>query len=220
MKTSKIILIAFLSVFCLSLLSFLITVDGKHYSNKTKDLETKTENLSNFSIIKVVDGANVRIKTSNANKLSYSYSKEPANSSIYQIIGDTLLLKPLKLDNYIGEYTVELTKIKEIINKGGSLRVDLMQDSISINNQNKGRCYINRKSTVTNIQLNSIAKSNTTISSDNIQQLIMNIDNADVTVNRDIHSVNLTANNNSRVTLQSVKSLVAECDPTSEFNVY
>ncbi|MCG8580239.1 MAG: hypothetical protein MI866_09995 [Bacteroidales bacterium] len=220
MKTSKIILIAFLSVFCLSLLSFLITVDGINIKRHSEQLETKTEDLPDFRFVKVLNGSNVRLKTSSTNKLTYSHKKDSIINNVYEISADTLILKPLKSDHYTSEYIIELSKTQEIINKGGTLRVGLTQDSIFITNKEKGSLYISRHSSINNIQLNSQTRAETIISATGIQQLIMNVSHSNVTINKDIHSVNLIANNSSRVTLQSVKSLVVECDSTSEFNVY
>ncbi|MBK3516559.1 hypothetical protein [Carboxylicivirga marina] len=220
MKTSKIILIAFLSVICLGLLSFLITINNKKYKGNSIQSKTKTEKLPDFSIVKVINGASVRIQSSNTNKVKYSYSADSLNNPIFHIKGDTLIVEPSQLDKHNIECTFETNNITEIINKGGTITLDLTQDSIKICNQNNGRCFLNRKSSVKNIQLKSIEKSSTTISADNIYQLIMDVNNSNVIVNKDIQSITLSANNNSRVTLQSVKSLVVECDTTSKFNVY
>ncbi|WP_430814397.1 hypothetical protein [Carboxylicivirga sp. RSCT41] len=220
MKTSKLILIVFLSVFCLSLLSFLITVDGKKYKGHSEQLETITEDLPDFRVVKVLDGAKVSIETGNNRNLKYAYHKDSIDISVYEISADTLILKPLKLDHYVSEYTVESFNITEIINNGGTLSIDLMQDSLNISNQDEGHVFINQKSSINNIQLKSGTRANSVISATNIQHLIMDVDNSKVTVNKDIKSVDLIANNSSKVILQSVNSLAVKCDSTSRFNVY
>jgi len=218
MKTSKIILISFLSVVSLFLLSFLITVDGKKYE---KNIENAEEAFAQIKVIKACQGADVTVSTDKENQISVPHYKDSTYKMPYEIIGDTLVLKPYKQNERSFHYTVSVNApVKAFIADGGTITSNVMQDSITIINKNKGQFYIHRDCSISYALLLSQDKSRTVISSNGINKIEMQVNNSNVSINKPIQKVKLEATNNARVTMQRVKSINATCDESSEYKVY
>lgn len=216
MKTSKIILIAFLSFFCMGMLSFLITTETK--STETESIEEAT---SEYSVIKVSKGTNVTIHSSNTNSIMYSYLKDSAFHQSHEIIADTLILKPYKQNGQNWSYDVNTNnKIDIVINNGGKVGIKLQQDSLRAITNNKGRFQVYDKSSIAFLDLKISENSRAYLSNPTMNQFNLMADNSEVDVSNSINIVNITAINEAHITLRHVKKLHAECDETSSYRLY
>lgn len=220
MKTSKKILIGFLSVVGMFLLSFMITVERTNLNSNQNKFETLEADLVDIRVIKVHMGVHVNLSSATTNSLEYSFDKKLEASSAYEIVNDTLILKPAIQSDKQLNYKLKLNHIKEIINEGGSINVDLQQDKIDIINKQKGYIQLPGNSNITVADLHSMEGSETIVSSHSLKEFNIRADNATVIVNKPIQRVNLIATNRANVTLQKVSSLISECDSTSQYNVY
>ncbi len=218
MKTSKIILVSFLSAVSLFLLSFMITVDKKKYN---KEFEKAEETFSKISVIKASKGVNATFTTGDQNLISISFYKDSTYKMPYKIIGDTLVLKSHLLNGNNFHFKVSVnTPVKEFINDGGSITSKVKQDSININNSNEGYFHIHKDSPVIYTRLYSQEQSRTIIESNAIKELNMQVSNAHVSINKPIPNVILKAENNANITMKQAFTLSANCDETSQYNIY
>lgn len=220
MKTSKIILISFLSVVGLFLLSFMITIERTNPNSNINKYETLEADLSGIRVLKVHNGMHVNLSTATTNSLEYAFDKKLEANSAYEIINDTLVLKPISSNDVKLNYKLKLNHIKAIINEGGSINIDLQQDKIDIINKQKGYIQLLRNSNITVVDLHSMEKSETIVSSKTLKEFNIQANNSTVIVNKPVQRVKLIATNHANVTLQKVSSLVSECDSTSQYRVY
>lgn len=220
MKTSKIILIAFLSVFCLSLLSFMITVDRKN-DRKQFEFENIEEPLADVSVIKASKGVNVTLVSTDSNLIKYSHLKDSSCITPYEIIGDTLVLKPHKQNQENWHYDVNLSSnITSIINNGGDISINLNQDSLHVITNNEGRFQVYDKSIINYLKLYVTENSRSHFSNSKIKQLELVANNSKVDINNKIESVNLTAKNHANITLKLSNKLNVNCDSLSRYRIY
>lgn len=220
MKTSKIILISFLSVVVAFLLSFMITIERPNHYNSNEQLGTIESELSNIHVILIQSGNRVDLKTDSIGKLQYTYEKDSAVGNPFEIVADTLILKSSASSKSRLSYKINVSNINTIINNGGSVNINIQQDSIQISNQHQGEFQIHRNSAINFVQLNSYEKSRTIVSSKQIQELDAQISGATLIVNKPIERVKLTAKDKADVTLHKVNLLATECDASSRYKVY
>lgn len=218
MKTSKKILIAFLSVVCLSLLSVMITIENPR--SRHFDFENVEKELPNFKVIVIQEGARVGLNTNDSCSIKYSHEKDSSIVKPYQVLNDTLILKPVKIGRGNIQYKITVKNIDKIIIEGGVVSINLQQDSIRIINKKKGNLNILRNNSLSYLELIASEESRSNIYTDKINKLEMRLNNADVFSDKRIASVNLNAENKSSITLQHVKQLVANCDSSSRFRIY
>jgi len=220
MKTSKIILIAFLSVFCLSLLSFMITVDRKN-DRKQFEFENIEEPLADVSVIKASKGVYVTLVSTDSNLIKYSHLKDSTYITPYEIIGDTLVLKPHGQNKQNWHYDVNLSSnINSIINNGGDVSINLNQDSLHVITNNEGRFQVYDKSIINYLKLYVTGNSRSHFSNSKIKQLELVANNSKVDINNKIESVNLTAKNHANITLKLSNKLNVNCDSLSRYRIY
>ncbi|WP_212229290.1 hypothetical protein [Carboxylicivirga mesophila] len=220
MKTSKIILISFLSVVIAFLLSFMITIERPNHFNSNEQLETIESALSNIHVVLIQSGNSVNLRTDSIGKLQYTYEKDSAVGKPFEIVADTLILKSSASSKSRLSYNINVSNINTIINNGGSVNIDIQQDSIQITNLQQGQFQIQRSSAINFVQLTSHEKSRTIVSSKQIQELDAQISGATLIVNKPIERVKLTAKDKADVTLHKVNLLAAECDTSSRYRIY
>ncbi len=220
MKTSKIILISFLSVVGLFLLSFMITVERTNPNSNINKYETLEADLSGIRVLKVHNGMHVSLSTATTSSLEYAFDKKLEANSAYEIVNDTLVLKAISSNDVKLNYKLKLNHIKAIINEGGSINIDLQQDKIDIINKQKGYIQLLRNSNITFADLHSMEDSKTIVSSNSLKEFNIQANNATVIVNKPVQRVKLIATNHANVTLQKVSSLISECDSLSQYRVY
>lgn len=216
MKTSKKILIGFMSIFCLSLLSFMITVD----KGSNIEFVENEESLPNFTIIKAYNDCNVTLETNDVSSINFSHIKDSNVIKPYTLSGDTLILNQLKSGKHNLHYSVKSTNIQELIIDKANVGINIRQDSIKIISLNNGWLRVYKNSSINHLQLNAINKSRSNFYTDQINTLELHVNDADVTSNNRISNVNLKAENNASVRLQHVKKLSVECDSTSTYRIY
>jgi len=216
MKTSKIILISFLSVFCLGLLSFMITTEKP--KNETQ-LEYINQKLPDFKVVRASKNANVTLITGDTCSIQYCILKDSAVKHPYEIVADTLFLKPLKHGSKNAHYSIYLNKVHKIINDGGNLGINLVQDSLNVTTINKGRLQFYDKSSLGVVHLKLYQNSKCFLFNDNIKNLILDANNSKININKRVSTVNLTAKNKANITLKSANTLSAKCDSSSRFRI-
>ncbi len=218
MKTSKKILIVFLSIFCLSLLSVMITVENP--KGRRFNFEEVVSELPDINVVMVHKGANVDLTTNDSCFIKYSHEKDSLKMIPYQIVMDTLILKPLKSGNLNLYYSVNLKQIDKLLIAGGNVGINLHQDSIEVVSNKKGSVKVNKNSSFDYLKLDVQQKSRTQIYTKHIKTLEMLVANSEVFTNSRIPRVKVQAENKASIRLQHVKNLQVNCDSTSTYRIY
>ncbi|MCT4590228.1 MAG: hypothetical protein N4A71_20540 [Carboxylicivirga sp.] len=218
MKTSKIILIAFLSVFILSLLSLLITVENEKFLGS---LESVDKTFTEIKAIKITKDAQVNIHYGDQNKISLKHYKDSTYTFPFVLKGDTLVLVPHKQNDRNWSYSVYVNKpLKTIYNQGGNISISLNQESLSVVSNNNSRLDINNKTNLKYLNLDISQDSKAYFYNSQIQKLHLKCEKAKVRIDNPIDNLKLIATLHSNVTFSQVKHLSVECDETSKYRVY
>ncbi len=197
----------------------MITVENPGDS-RNENMEYVEVALPNFNVIVVQEGARVQLNTNDSCNIKYSHKKDALKEIPYQLLTDTLILKPAKSGDRNFHYTINLKLINALIVEGGNVDVNLRQDSILVTNSQKGNVNVFKNSSFKHLQLEANEKSRSNIYTANIKSLMMHVNNAEVFSNTRISSVNLDAENKANITLQHVKKLTVNCDSTSTYRIY
>ena len=218
MKTSKIILLSFLSLVGLALLSALITVDHKRNSIEK---ETVEETFGNIRVIKAGKGVSVTIRSAETNLLSLHHYKDSTYVMPYEIVGDTLLLKPHKQNQGNWHYNVNINSpVSSIINNGGHINLKLKQDSLQVVCDQQGRFDVYNESSLVYLNLIVNEDSRSHLRNSSISRLDLRVDGSRVNINNKIEDVYLSAINKADVTMQTAGKLKVECDASSRYRIY
>ena len=216
MKTSKIILVSYLSLIGLFFLSFVITTDRSE-SSSYWNIEQREEKMSEIRHVQMNGQGRLEIKKANSSRMEIWYHKDSTQRPLpYRISGDTLIMEGYEHFRYYTQFTLYANKIDRVETNGGNIFLSLQQDSIMIDGQNKGaEIHIRENSEIGNINVGLKDHASLHIHESAINRMDIITDNSYVNCNVPIKDVALKATNQSVVHLRDVNNLQSERDETS-----
>jgi len=219
MKTSKIILISYLSLIGLLFLSFAITTGHRGFADWK--IEKQEEIIPDIRFIRLADGSRLNVEKGNTPAMAIEYLKDSVKRPLpYRFSGDTLIMESWEHFRYYTSFTVYTDKIERVETRGGKVFLSLQQDSLEIVGQNKGTEIHLRKSSEID-HINALLKDHARfhITESVINRINITTDNSFANCDVPVKEVVLKATNQSEIYLNDVMHLQSERDETSRLFV-
>lgn len=217
MKTSRLIFIGYFSIFTLVLASFLAL--GSDRRSRVQDqipLEITKNIIQYCRYIKVEKDAHVDVRTSENSEIEFYINKDSIIGELpYSVVGDTLLIR--KWRN--GRMTVYTPNLVSLVNNHAQVYLYVQQGDLFLSGIDNGKIDIRSTASIGHLVIDAIQGCKIIISSKDIRELSLEIDNSRVKITNPVAKVELLAKNMSDIYLKSGGSLISNCDSTTKLEV-